>query len=94
LADGPAAPPTFTFGPARDAYRRQWPLPLEDALAHAIADQPAVLRQFLHHELKRLITDRLARGETVEPGTVGALVAEVGQRVSAGYPPSPATSRT
>jgi hypothetical protein len=46
-----------------------------------------VLRQFLHHELKRLIADRLARGETVEPGSLDALVAEVGQRLSAGYPP-------
>src|SRR6185503_3339202 len=86
LADGPTEPPEFTFGAARDAYRRQWPMALEDALANAIADQPAVLRQFLHHELKRLIGDRLARGEIVEPGGLDALVAEVGQRLSAGYP--------
>src|SRR5439155_9981724 len=37
LAGRPAEPPIFTFGVARDAYRRQWPLALEDALALAIA---------------------------------------------------------
>ena len=59
---------------------------LEDALAHAIAGQPAVLRQFLHQQLKRLIADRHARGETVRPEDLDALVVEIGARLSAGYP--------
>jgi N-methylhydantoinase B len=83
---GNAEPPAFTFGVARDEHRRQWPLNLEDALAQAIADQPAVLRQFLHHQLKQLIAERLAQGESVPPESIGGLVAELGQRFSAGYP--------
>jgi len=86
LALRPAAPPTFTFGPARDAYRQQWPLLLEDALAQAISGQPPVLRQFLHHELKRLLTERMQAGERVAPELLPALVGEVAERLSAGYP--------
>ena len=88
LAERPPSSPVFTFGAARDEYRRQWPLELEDAMARAIADQPAVLRQFLHHQLKQLIAARFARGESVPPESLGGLVAELGERLSAGYPVS------
>jgi N-methylhydantoinase B len=91
LAERPLEVPTFTFGAARDAYRRQWPIALEDALADAIADQPAVLRQFLHHQVKRVITDRVAHGESVEPSEVSAIASEVSLRLSSGYPSSAVT---
>jgi len=86
LAEQPAELPTFTFGAARDAYRRQWPIELEDALAEAVAGQPAVLRQFLHHQLKRLIAERIQRGEVVDASTLAGLVGQVSERFSAGYP--------
>jgi N-methylhydantoinase B len=86
LGELSAEVPAFTFGAARDAYRRQWPMALEDALAQAIADQPAVLRQFLHHQLKRLIAERMERGEAIDPAGVPAMVSEVGRRLGAGYP--------
>jgi hypothetical protein len=89
LAERPSEPPTFTFGPARDHYREQWPMALEDALAAAIADQPSVVRQFLHHQMKHHIAERQARGETVAPSAIAALVSEVAQRLSAGYPSTP-----
>jgi N-methylhydantoinase B len=85
-AQQPAAPPAFTFGPARDAYHQQWPLALEDALAEAISSQAPVLRQFLHHELKRLLADRIQAGETVTPEMLPVLVDEIAGRLSAGYP--------
>ena len=86
LAARPAEVPTFTFGAARDAYRQQRPLALEDALADAISSQPPVLRQFLHHELKRLLTERMQAGQSVAPESLPALVGEVAERLSAGYP--------
>jgi len=86
LAARSAEPPVFTFGAARDAYRQQWPLALEDALADAISSQPPVLRQFLHHELKRLLTERMQAGQSVAPESLPALVGEVAERLSAGYP--------
>jgi N-methylhydantoinase B len=82
----PTEVPTFTFGAARDAYRQQWPLAFEDALAQVIADQPGVLRQFLHHEVKRVIADRMARGWRVEPADVAGIAAEVSRRMNSGYP--------
>jgi N-methylhydantoinase B len=87
LAAQPAEPPTFTFGAARDQYREQWPLELEDALAAAIGGHPPILRQFLHHELKRLILDRLGHGDRVAPASLPSLVEEIAQRFTAGYPP-------
>jgi hypothetical protein len=61
-------------------------LALEDALAQVIADQPGVLRQFLHHEVKRVIADRMARGWRVEPADVAGIAAEVSRRMNSGYP--------
>jgi N-methylhydantoinase B len=88
LAAQPAELPGFTFGAARDRYREQWPLVLEDALADAISSHPPVLRQFLHHELKRVIAERLSRGERVAPASLPLLVDEVAHRFTAGYPPA------
>jgi N-methylhydantoinase B len=86
LATRPADPPAFTFGAARDAYQQQWPLELQDALAEAISSQPPVSGQFLHHELKRLLTERMQAGERVTAELLPALVHEVADRLSAGYP--------
>jgi hypothetical protein len=86
LAAQRAEPPTFAFGAARDRYRERWPVELEDALAEAIGGHPPVLRQFLHHELKRLIAERLDHGERVLPALLPSLVDEVAHRFTAGYP--------
>ncbi|MBV9355405.1 MAG: hydantoinase B/oxoprolinase family protein [Chloroflexi bacterium] len=83
-APGPA--PAFSFGPARDAYRRLWTLELEDALAAAVDGRPAVLKQFLHKRLKDAITVRFEQGESVEPAQIPALLAELESEVGAVYP--------
>jgi hypothetical protein len=48
-----------------------------------------VLRQFLHHQLKRVITDRIAHGQRVAPSDVPAIATEVSRRMSSGYPSRP-----
>jgi N-methylhydantoinase B len=81
-----AEPPTFTFGAARDAYRQQWSVELEDALWSAVAAEPSVLRQFLHARLKLAIAERFRRGESVTPADVPDLVRSMRTRFTAGYP--------
>ncbi len=82
----PDTPPLFTFGPARDAYRRLWTMELEDALAAAVAGRPAVLKQFLHKQLKDTITERFESGVPVRPGEVAQLLASMESNLVAGFP--------
>ena len=85
LAGGPETP-LFTFGPARDDYRRRWPIELEDAVAVAVVGHSPLLRQFLHQQLKTAISERYNAGNPVMPEGVGVILAGVESRLNVGYP--------
>jgi N-methylhydantoinase B len=76
----------FSYGPAREEYRRRWSVELEDALSQAVASLPVLLRQFMHRRLKQVIEARLARGETVAPEQVPAIFAHLETEAEIGYP--------
>ncbi len=81
-----AAFPTFSFGPAREAYRRRWSVELEDALSTAVASLPVLLRQVMHRRLKQVIEARLTRGEAVVPEQVPSIFAHLEAEADIGYP--------
>jgi N-methylhydantoinase B len=85
-ANQPSTPPLFSFGPARDAYRQRWSIALEDAIASAVAGRRAVLKQFLHKQLRDAITERFERGESTEPGDVAAILAGLEAHLGVGFP--------
>jgi N-methylhydantoinase B len=82
----PATPPLFSFGAARNAYRRLWTLELEDAIAAALHGRAALLKQFLHKQLRTAITDRFESGEHIEPSEVAGMLSAMEVDLAVGYP--------
>ena len=85
-ATRPRPAPLFSFGVARDGYRRRWPLELEDAVAHAVASRPAVIKQFLHKYLRDALTRRFDAGESVQPAEVPEMLAAMESTLAVGFP--------
>jgi N-methylhydantoinase B len=91
---GAGAPPLFSYGAARDAYRRHWPAALEDALNGTVASLPTALRQFTHRRLKRAIEERIRQGTPVTPEDVAPIAAELRRSTTMGYPVTPGPEGT
>jgi N-methylhydantoinase B len=85
-ATRPGTPPLFNFGPAREAYRRRWTMEIEDAVAGAVAGRQALVKQFLHKQLRDAINKRFDDGEQVVAADVADILATLLSDFGVGFP--------
>jgi N-methylhydantoinase B len=74
---GPLKP--FDFGPVRDAYHARWPDAMHDAISEVTQDLPRLQRQMFYRGLYDRIGRMIDAGETILPGDVPAILAEIRQ---------------
>jgi N-methylhydantoinase B len=74
---GPLKP--FDFGPVRDAYHARWPDAMHDAISEVTQDLPRLQRQMFYRGLYDRIGRMIDAGETIMPGDVPAILAEIRQ---------------
>jgi N-methylhydantoinase B len=69
----------FDFGPVRDAYHARWPDAMHDAISEVTQDLPRLQRQMFYRGLYDRIGRMIDAGETILPGDVPAILAEIRQ---------------
>jgi N-methylhydantoinase B len=69
----------FDFGPVRDAYHARWPDAMHDAISEVTQDLPRLQRQMFYRGLYDRIGRMIDAGETIMPGDVPAILAEIRQ---------------
>lgn len=69
----------FDFGPVRDAYHARWPDAMHDAISEVTQGLPRLQRQMFYRGLYDRIGRMIDAGETIMPGDVPAILAEIRQ---------------
>ena len=66
---------------------------IEDAVASAVAGRPALVKQFLHKQIRDALNERFDRGEQVVAGDVADILATMESDFGVGFP-RPLVART